>query len=64
MTPSGVRNEWTVVCIVNLQDSVVDRWRGDRGTSYAPRLVVCVAANAAHAATTREFPTSSRAFPR
>jgi len=36
----------------HLQGSVVGRWRGDRCTSYAPPLVVCVAANAAHAATT------------
>jgi hypothetical protein len=25
MTPPGARNRWTVGCIVNLQDSVVDR---------------------------------------
>jgi hypothetical protein len=33
MTPPDVRNEWTVGYIVNLQGSVVDRWRGDGGTS-------------------------------
>jgi hypothetical protein len=32
MTPPDVRNEWTVGYIVNLQGSVVDRWRGDGGT--------------------------------
>src|SRR5918994_660507 len=31
MTPPDVRNEWTVGCMVNLQGSVVDRWRGDGG---------------------------------
>jgi hypothetical protein len=32
MTPPDVRNEWTVGYIVNLQGSVMDRWRGDGGT--------------------------------
>jgi hypothetical protein len=45
MTPSDVRNEWTVGYIVNLQGSVVDRWRGDGGTRYASPPVVCVASN-------------------
>jgi hypothetical protein len=45
MTPPDVRNEWTVGYIVNLQGSVVDRWRGDGGTSYASPPVVCVASN-------------------
>jgi len=31
MTPPDVRNEWTVGYIVNLQGSVVDRWRADGG---------------------------------
>jgi hypothetical protein len=30
VTPSGVRNEWTVECIVNLQGQL-----RDRGTRYA-----------------------------
>jgi len=42
MTPPDVRNEWTVGYIVNLQGSVVDRWHGDGGTSYASPPVVCV----------------------
>jgi hypothetical protein len=46
MSPSGAPNEWTVGYIVNLQGSVVDRWRGDGGTSYASPPVVCVASNA------------------
>ncbi|GAB3169165.1 hypothetical protein GCM10027259_00160 [Micromonospora palomenae] len=43
MTPPDVRNEWTVGYIMNLQGGVVDRWRGDGGTSYASPPVVCVA---------------------
>jgi hypothetical protein len=45
MTPPDVRNEQTVGYIVNLQGSVVDRRRGDGGTSYASPPVVCVASN-------------------
>jgi hypothetical protein len=37
MTPPDVRSEWTIGCIVNLQDSVEDRKRGDGSTSYASR---------------------------
>jgi hypothetical protein len=45
MTPPDARNEWTVGYIVNLQGSVVDRWRGDGGTRSASPPVECVASN-------------------
>ncbi len=45
MTPPGVRNEWTVGYIVNLQDSIVDRLRGTGAISYPSPSMVCVAPN-------------------
>ena len=39
MTLPGVRNEWTVGHIVNLQGQRRGRWRGNRRTSDAPPLV-------------------------
>jgi hypothetical protein len=41
-TPSGVGNDWTVGCIINLQDSVVDRWRGERCRHATGRRFSCV----------------------